>query len=194
MKLSSLFLSTLLLLGSCAARQEAFDFPPQATQLRVEQLRRDISQLSGDIDGDEARRAASIALEYSQVLAEKYRITGSAIYHNLLVNLGVRERGLCIDWTADLMARLQQEKFRSIQLHWAIANYQASFRLEHSSVVLSAQGESIEQGLLLDPWRFSGDLYWARTGSDPGYHWRPRAEVIALKRSFEAELENRMTR
>ena len=112
----------------------------------------------------------------------------------MLVNLGIRERGLCIDWTTDLMARLQQEGFRSLQLHWAIANYQASFRLEHSSVVVSAIGGSIEQGLLLDPWRYSGNLYWARPGEDPGYRWRPRAEVIALKRSFEAETENRVNR
>lgn len=182
----------LLLLHSCAMRAKTFDLPPQATNPGSLELTGEIMSLGEEIDAEEAQRAARIAIEYSQQLGEKYQVTGSPIFHNILVNLGLRDRGLCIDWTADLMARLRQEKFRSLDLHWAIANYQTTFRLEHSTVVLSAAGESFQQGLVLDPWRNSGDLYWARTDRDAGYLWQAQAEVHALKRSFRAEADVRL--
>ena len=139
----------------------------------------------------EARRAARTALEYSRQLAREYDVTDSAIVHNLKVNLGLKQRGLCIDWTSDLMARMRQQNFASLDLHWAIANYESAFRLEHSTVVISARGDPLERGLILDPWRHSGDLYWARATQDPGYVWKPQAEIHALKRQHEAEARNR---
>ena len=111
--------------------------------------------------------------------------------HNIKVNLGFRDRGLCIDWTRDLLARLERENFVSLELHWAIANYESAFRLEHSTVVISARDHGIEQGLVLDPWRYSGNLYWARTTRDPGYRWKPQAEIHALKRRHEQQARNR---
>ena len=80
------------------------------------------------------------------------------------------------------MARLRLEEFSSLELHWGIANYESPFRLEHSSVIVSARGQPLEQGLVLDPWRYSGQLHWAPASGDPGYRWRPQAEIHALKR------------
>lgn len=108
-----------------------------------------------------------------------------------MVQLGARERGLCIHWTTDLMARLKQENFKSLDLHRAIANYETLFRFEHSSVVISAKGEDLDEGLVLDPWRNSGILHWAPTLADSGYRWEPRAEVHQLKRLHQATVENR---
>jgi hypothetical protein len=111
--------------------------------------------------------------------------------HNLLVNLGLKPRGLCVDWTTDLLTRLKQERFYSLDLHWAIANYETTFSLEHSTVVVSAGGDSINQGLVLDPWRYSGELFWAPTLEDSGYVWKPQAEIHALKQELRETRENR---
>ncbi len=186
--LASLLLSALLL-QACAGSMPVL--PAEAADQHVDELHRSIMSLGPDVSPREASRAARAALGYSLELARKYEVTDSALLHNLKVNLGLRERGLCVDWTSDLLARLEQENFTSLDLHWAIANYESVFRLEHSTVVISARGDGIEQGLVLDPWRYSGNLYWARTTQDPGYDWKPQAEIHALKREREQQAGKR---
>ena len=193
LRFSSLVLGALLL-GGCAAAKLPQALPPHAESARIDALQQDILALDTTIDRAEAGRAARIALRYSRELARRYEVENSPIMHNLLVNLGLKERGLCKHWTADLLERLQRERFRSLELHWAIGNFDTAFSLEHSSVVVSARGEQIERGLVLDPWRNSGNLYWAPTLADPGYNWKPYREVLALKREYEAEQKNRLLR
>ena len=38
-------------------------------------------------------------------------------------------------------------------------------------------------GMVLDPWRYGGTLYWAETLKDEKYTWVPRQQVFALKRA-----------
>ena len=184
-------LPCLLLLAGCAAVTPKPQLPPHADSTRIDALQRDILALDAGIDHAEAGRAARIAVRYSRELARLYEVENSPIVHNLLVNLGIKQRGLCKHWTADLLKRLQQERFRSLDLHWAVGNFDTAFTLEHSTVVVSAHGERIARGLVLDPWRHSGELYWAPTLQDPGYDWKPYRDVIALKREYEADLKNR---
>lgn len=181
----------IVLLPACATGPVAFESSPAGEQKKIAQLNREIIALDARIDPHEARLAATIAIRYSRELAQQYRISGSAISHNLKVNLGLRDRGLCIHWTEDLLARLQQERFQSLDLHWAIANYESAFRLEHSTVIISARDTPLYQGLVLDPWRNSGELYWRPTLEDERYPWRPKAEIMALKRIDEAAAQER---
>lgn len=184
-------LAASLLLHACGSTGPSLDLSADNEQQRIAQLGDAIKALDHSIETAEARRAARIAIEYSRDLAQQYEIADSPLMHNLKVQLGLKPRGLCIHWTEDLRARLRQEKFRSLDLHWAIANYEAAFRLEHSSVVISAAGAAIEQGLVLDPWRDSGHLYWTPTLADADYGWKPRADIHALKRKHYAEAANR---
>ena len=177
-----LLMLALSLLVSCASTQSPGNLPPEVEQRRISDLNRALLGLDGEIDASEAQRAARIAIEYTQQLALEYEITDSPIVHNLLVNLGTKPRGLCVDWTSDLLTRLQQEHFYSFDLHWGIANYENAFRLEHSTVIISARGDTLYRGLVLDPWRHSGQLFWAPTLQDPEYEWRPQAEIHAMKR------------
>jgi hypothetical protein len=183
---------SFILLQGCASSGPQLDLPPTVEKQRIRDLNLAILSLGDDIDASEAQRAARISIEYSHELARQYEITSSPIMHNLLVNLGLKPRGLCIDWTTDLLTRLKQERFYSLDLHWAIANYETTFSLEHSTVVVSARGDSIDQGLVLDPWRYSGELFWAPTLADSGYAWKPQAEIHALKRELREIRENRI--
>ncbi len=184
-------LACLLALQACATGPVRIETPPDVQARRAAELQLAIQSLGDAVDREEARRAAHIAITYSEQLASDYEVSGSALYHNLMVNLGIKSRGLCIHWTEDLLARLKQERFRSLDLHWAIANYTAPFRLEHSTVIVSAAGDPLQQGIVLDPWRNSGELFWAPTLTDIDYPWQPRAEILALKRVLEAEAQNR---
>jgi hypothetical protein len=163
-------------------------------QQRIDELEQAILDLSDEIDPGEARHAATIAIEYPLQLALEYEITDSPLMHNFLVNIGVKPRGLCVDWTYDLLVRLQQERFRSLKLHWGIANYDSAFRIEHSTVIISARNQPLQQGLVLDPWRHSGRLFWAKTLEDPQYRWKPHAEVHAQKRERKALAKRTATR
>jgi len=171
----------LLALQGCAGSGARLEQPTAVEQTRVDDLDLAILSLGPGVDPEEARRAASVAIAYSRQQARDYDITGSPIFHNIMVNLGFRDRGLCVDWTHDLMARLRRERFHSLDLHWGVANYESTFRIEHSTVIISARGDSLQQGLVLDGWRHSGELYWAPADDDPGYPWRPFAEVQSLK-------------
>jgi hypothetical protein len=69
------------------------------------------------------------------------------------------------------MKRLQALGLKTYQLHWGVA-YRGSDLREHNSVVITALKQLFEQGLVLDPWRNTGDLYWAAVSRD-SYPWQP---------------------
>ena len=58
-------------------------------------------------------------------------------------------------------------------------------------MIVSARGEPLEQGLVLDPWRYSGELYWSPTLLDQDYSWKPQGEIYALKKQREIDASNR---
>lgn len=180
-----------LLLGACASKAPPTEPSPFVKGERVAELAQAINALGDEIDPREARRAASLAFSYSRHLARKYEVTDSALMHNIKVNLGLRSRGLCVHWTRDLLTRLQREKFDSLDLHWGIANYDKVFRIEHSTVVVSAKGTGLQDGIVLDPWRYGGELYWSPTLDDTEYQWQPWDEIMALKKETEADDDER---
>ncbi|MCW3780892.1 hypothetical protein [Defluviimonas salinarum] len=166
---SLLVAAAVLLIGGCAAK-------PTVTQGDIDALTREIKRLGPDVAPEEAERAASIAYLYSLQLAREYEITDPPIIHNDKVLHGLRERGLCNDWTEDLLKRLNQENFRTLSLHWATSP-PATFRIIHHTAVISRRGDTLYDGIILDPWRYGGTLYWSRPQADRRYDWRPRLEV-----------------
>ncbi|MEJ2731704.1 MAG: hypothetical protein P8185_24870 [Deltaproteobacteria bacterium] len=148
----------------------------QAYREKIKRLEHELIGLSAAVDKAEARLLAETAVRESAVLAEEYQLVRPAVAHNLLVVLGVRDRGLCYHWTQDLMKRLQALGLKSLELQWGVA-YRGSDLREHNSVVVTANGQTFFGGIVLDPWRNSGNLYWARVSKD-NYPWEvlPPAE------------------
>jgi len=137
---------------------------------KVKQLEQVLVALSETVDKAEALVVAETAVRESAVLAEEYQLVRPAVAHNLLVVLGLKERGLCYHWTEDLMKRLQALDLKSFQLHWGVA-YRGSDLSEHNCVVITANGQSFSKGIVLDPWRNSGNLFWAQVAKD-NYPWK----------------------
>jgi len=137
---------------------------------KVKQLEQELIGLSATIDKTEARILAETAVREAAMLAEEYQLVRPAVSHNLLVVFGVKDRGLCYHWTEDLMKRLEALDFKSVQLHWAVA-YRGSELREHNCVVITGSGQPFLQGIVLDPWRNSGNLYWVRVTED-SYPWK----------------------
>ncbi len=141
-----------------------------------------ILALNAGIDPEEAARAAKIAYEYTAVLKAQYQITDPPIIHNIKVNRGTKPRGLCWHWAEDMENRLKAENFQTLDLHRAIANYD-NWKLEHSTAIISPKGGDMYSGMVLDPWRYGGTLFWDTVPKDKRYNWTPRQEVFEWKRA-----------
>ncbi len=186
MTLPRLFLSlsvTLLFLSSCAATPPSGSGAPD----EVSRLAQGILSLNPEIDPEEAGRAARIALSYPSQLKKEYQVTDPPLIHNMKVNSGARPRGLCWHWAQDMQTRLAQEEFETLVLHRAIANSHTRLLIDHSTVIISAKGDDMFNGMVLDPWRLGGTLYWAPTTKDAKYTWVPRQKVFAMKRARRGE-------
>ena len=178
-----LLLSVLALAG-CSITPVGNSNP--ASKQEIAQLAQLIGGLGADVDPVEAENAARIAIEYSLQLAHQYQITDPPLIHNFKVNQGLRPRGLCYQWADDIEARLRRENFTTLDLHRAIANADHPVLISHSTTIISRSGEGMFQGVILDPWRYGGRLFWSSVGDDERYDWVPRSKVFE-KRSRHQE-------
>ncbi len=160
-----------VLLAACAGPAAGLRADASRLADKTAALEQSLAALGPEVDRSEARRAARTAVTTSLQLADDYRVVPPARLHNLLIQAGVRDRGLCWQWTEDLMARLQALELKTLELHWGVAHKGSDLR-EHNSVVVTAPGRPFRQGLVLDPWRDSGDLYWVVVERD-SYPWEP---------------------
>lgn len=156
--------------------------PPAVTpeSPQVVALSREIRALGPTVDGGEASRAARTLLRRTRELVGEYRLVRPAHAHNVLVNLGLRERGLCCHFAEDLIAGLRALELTSLDVHWVVARHGSRLR-EHSSVLLAPSGAPIGRGLVFDAWRHSGELLWTRIDDDR-YPW----ELHPLSGRWEA--------
>ena len=177
-------IAALTAMAGCAQAPRTF------TQSDVDRLAVQIRSLDATVDAGEAERAAAIAYGYSMQLREEYNVTDGPIIHNAKVNNGLRARGLCVHWAEDLEARLAAEGFETLALHRAIAEGN-EFRIDHSTAIISARGDAFDEGVVLDPWRFGGLLYWAPTREDVKYTWEPQLEVLARKHEAQQLRQSR---
>ena len=177
----STFLLLIFLLAACSGAQPTYRKPSDhsatsnrlndaAYSQKVDTLQDDLAGLNGQANMLEARQVAETAITYSSDLAVEYALVRPAILHNVFVRIGLKDRGLCYHWTEDLMKQLKSLSLKTYQLHWAVA-YRGSELREHNSVVITATGQAFENGMVLDPWRNSGDLYWTLIRSDK-YPWK----------------------
>lgn len=153
--------------------------PPTPTAGEIASLASAIRSLGPGVDPEEAARAARISFTYPVTLAQSYGITDTPYVHNIKVNRGERPRGLCWHWAEDMEARLRGEGFRTLTIHRAIARTFGPF--EHSTAIIARKGDPMERGIVLDPWRYGGRLFWTPVTEDR-YQWQPRLQYLAAKR------------
>ncbi len=181
---SVLVLPLLILLAGCSGRA----LPP-VQDAEVAKLASVIAGLGQDVDPEEAQRAARIALYYPRQLRVEYGVTDGPLIHNTKVNAGTRPRGLCWHWAEDMQKRLKAEGFQTLDLHRAIANSDVALRIDHSTVLISRKGAVMEDGIILDPWRFGGELYWGTLAQDTKYKWLRQTAVLEKRAKQRAGIE-----
>lgn len=107
----------------------------------------------------------------TEELSKAFEMTSPPQYHNFLVNIGLREKGLCYHWSDALYLHFMQSKnYPSFEFHLVGANI-GEYWTEHNSLVIVGKGRSIESGVIIDPWRNAGALYFSQVKDDSTYEW-----------------------
>ena len=174
---------SLIVLANFCGELQAQIAPPD---FPAEQVLRDrIAALSPSVRADEAQRVAECAYATAAQLRRDYGVIGGPpSFQNVLVNLGIRKRGLCFQWAEDLLVQLDALKLGTLELHWAEA-WAGSWR-EHNCVVVTAKGQPFRQGIILDCWRHSGHLFWSPLATDHCPWIEDRNYAAVARRKFSA--------
>jgi hypothetical protein len=123
----------------------------------------------------EADGIAKAVVERLYRASQEYEITGSALFHNFLINTGVKKKGRCYHYVNDLKDALKEIDLKNFELHWGEA-YAGTFR-ENNALVVTAKGKPFEDGIAIDAWRSAGKPFWIPVSVDKHYPWVETANV-----------------
>jgi hypothetical protein len=146
---------------------------PSVSQTKSEELSQLFTSLDKSIPQSEAMQLSKDIFYKTQQLTEEFKLTSPPQFHNFLVTVGVREKGLCYHWSDALYVYLSQKHYNSFEFHLMGANIGEYF-YEHNALVVVAKGGKIEEGIIIDPWRDSGELYFSKVENDTAYRWTHR--------------------
>ncbi|PYL55078.1 MAG: hypothetical protein DMF29_04300 [Verrucomicrobia bacterium] len=134
----------------------------------INDLRNAVMALSPrTVDPREAALLSETAHRTSRQLAREYGVTGDPAIHNYLINIGVKKKGICADYTRDIGARLKEFRFKTLVLHWGAAYAKESD--ENNALVVTARNQPFLDGIVLDGWRRGGRLFWCPVKDDHEY-------------------------
>jgi hypothetical protein len=193
---SKRFARVLALIAVCATpamaeeqSQVSFQLPKNDTA-QAEALANQIAALSPRVDRKEATLLADCAYATVSRLRRQYSMFGTPIFNNFLVYHGLRKRGYCWQWTEDLLVQFDALKLKTLEFHWGEA-YAGTWR-ENNCVVITANGQPFNQGVILDAWRHFGHLRWNLVPSDEDRYfenakWAQRVRARAASRGARTD-------
>jgi hypothetical protein len=126
-------------------------------------------KLDPSIDPAEAQMVSETSHHTARDLQKKWRVFPFALVQNFLIHVGARDRGFCFHWAHDIGMELRKLPLKTMELHWAEAY--PNTHLEHNVVVVTARGQPIESGYIIDGWRAAGRLLWWPVKKDE-YPWK----------------------
>jgi len=149
--------------------------PREVPQSQVDKLAILFQLLDRQVAQKESRQLSRDIFQKTKNLTEDFELTSPPLWHNFLVNVGLRKKGLCFHWSDTLYTYLKQKQYRYFSFHLVGANVGEYFS-EHNALVVVAKGKKIEDGIVIDPWRDSGKLYFSKVKEDTKYHWVHRRD------------------
>ncbi len=158
------FFLLAFLLAGCAVTA------PSVSQTKIRELSLLFQSMDRTIPPSEAMHLSKDIFHKTQQLTEAFEMTYPPQFHNFLVTVGLREKGLCYHWSDALYLYLSKKHYTSFEFHLTGANVGEYF-FEHNALVVVAKGGKIKEGVIIDPWRESGELYFSKVQDDPDYVW-----------------------
>jgi len=142
---------------------------------RIEALSHLLYTLDTSIPKEEALQLSKDIFKKTEALTKEFEMTSPPQYHNFLVNIGLKDKGLCYQWSDALYAYFTHKSYPSFEFHLMGANI-GEYWTEHNVMVVVAKGMPIDEGIVIDPWRNPGKLYFSKVKDDHEYHWKHRPE------------------
>jgi len=170
---------SLLLLRVFSAEAARKDLLVFATSAADPVLTQRIASLGPEVSPSEAQQVAECAYRTGRDLRREWKVVWPPGLQNFLVNSGAKKGGLCFQWATELLIRLDRLKLKTLDLHWAESFPRTAS--EHNVIVVTARGQPMSQGILLDNWRYSGRLLWGPIHGDPHYDWKENAPEIGRR-------------
>lgn len=175
---------TALVFASLAHSVHARKKDPEfATSADDPVLRGRIATLAPSVDPAEAQQVAEIAYTIGRELKKEWKVVWPPGVMNFLVNTGRRKGGLCFQFAERLLLRLSEQKWKTLEFHWAESFERTSG--EHNVIVVTAKGQAFSRGIILDNWRYGGRLVWGFVVDDPHYQWhenKPQFDKVMSRR------------
>lgn len=165
------FLISILLVvffNGCSVKYDHLKID-KSTNQKIKQLSLQIQSLSRTINQSEAEKLAKEVVIYSKKLASDYDLVSPPLYHNYLVNKGIKKRGLCYHFANDMKNHIDHQNYKTIIVHNIISNKNEYF--EHTALSVTSIGMDFKDGIILDAWRDSGELFFSKLKDDTRYNW-----------------------
>lgn len=135
---------------------------------QVVELKKDLSVLHSTPQNKavaiEADLIAKSVIGTIYELSQKWRVGGSALFNNLLINHGLKEKGFCFHYVEELEKALNKIAPKHFDMH-EVSAWAGTFR-ENNALVLTAKGEGFESGIAIDAWRRGGRPFWTNVKGD----------------------------
>ncbi len=154
---------------ACGTKQITKNKLLEQKQKNVLNLYSMVISLSEKIDKEEAKKFSQEVIFFSKKLAFEYEIQTPALIHNTLINLGLKQRGLCYHYANDLLSFLKSKNYKSLDFKKVIAKKGEYF--EHTALILTRDDIKFEDAIIFDAWRDSGELFFSRIKDDDRYKW-----------------------
>lgn len=147
-------------------------------QTEINQLTTLFKSLDKSITYEEATQLSQDIFRETKRLSKEFKLTSPPYWHNFLVNVGLREKGLCYHWSDALYAFVLERDYPSFEFHLMGANI-GEYWSEHNVLMVIGkdkrmQEDIIQEGIIIDPWRDSGKLYFSKVKDDTDYVWKHR--------------------
>src|SRR5213080_1846881 len=133
----------------------------------IKDLAKALTALAHDVDPAEAQALSATAHTKARSLKKEYRVVLNPEFTVFLYNVGMRKRGWCGHWAQDIGAELKELKLKTLVLHWGEAYPNTTS--ENNALVVTAQNQRFEDGIILDGWRRAGRLFWCQVKKDDEY-------------------------
>ena len=147
--------------------------PSHTTQSRVESLSKLLRSLDSFISSKEARSLSNEIFQETGKLRKNFNPVSQPQFNNFLINVGVKKKGLCYDWSDALYLHFSKKQYTSFEFHLLVA-HKGEYFYEHNTLAVVAKGGKILDGVVIDPWRDPEKLYFSKVSEDKKYKWRHR--------------------
>lgn len=131
-------------------------------------LKSDLMKLDSTADDKltttEADEIAKITINTIYLLSREYKIFGSALINNFLINRGIKQKGFCYHYVDALRKALSVKSWKAFDIYWGTA-WEGSFR-ENNALVITARNAPFGGGIALDPWRTASKPFWTKVNGD----------------------------